>query len=244
MHEGNKSKLDGLVNFEKMRMLAAELRTVERLISQSHPGAETWGKPLKTGTLDTFPKCRFFQYQPPIVSSGETSMAKVWAASEQHRRMRCAIELIPVIMNEERFVGQSFVCEPSAAALRHLKISEPVTQKLGKGADRLLLDRSEAVLVFGPRKPVETNVEESTMDDVEPSSPGKNNEPTAVKLTLIDEELMEETETDDVAPKGKTPRESRPLSPSALSRSYGRWGKRLIGYDVITHLPLLFSRLE
>lgn len=30
MHEGNKSKLDGLINFEKLRMLASELTTVER----------------------------------------------------------------------------------------------------------------------------------------------------------------------------------------------------------------------
>lgn len=97
----------------------------------------------------------------------DASLPKIWAASDLRRRVRCALQVADVISDEERFMGQSFLCEPSQQVLKRLKISEPVPQKLGKAAAGALLERSDAAAVFGPKV--------STSQACEPAAGGSAN---------------------------------------------------------------------
>lgn len=136
---------------------------------------------------------------------------------EVRRRVRLALEHVPVIMDEERFIGQSFACEPSAAALRRLKISEPVAQTLGKGAQLPLLDMEEAARTFGGIK----QKAESTGEVCDASGqPGEGNrDESDDHLNAEDYRLVQDAgERADM-----TPADARYSISPGLERAYGTW---------------------
>eukprot|EP00045_Choanoeca_perplexa_P017063 m.240491 g.240491 ORF g.240491 m.240491 type:complete len:1952 (-) comp17439_c0_seq8:839-6694(-) len=138
IHEGNETFVDGLVNFDKLRMIARELRNIAMLVRMSKSSLHTW--------------C------PPPASSLKSALTQ----QESLRTIKEAIFNSQVIDDEERFLGLSFFCEQSRHLLRHLKISEPIPQRLGTGTDQELLDVEDALALFGPRSADGTAVSAET----------------------------------------------------------------------------------
>ncbi|EDQ87988.1 uncharacterized protein MONBRDRAFT_26683 [Monosiga brevicollis MX1] len=126
-HEGNQTTVDGLINFDKLRMISRQIHNLTDMChdSEAVPANLTWRQ------------------------SGLT-LKQFHHRQEMARSILEALASQDVIENEEHFLGLSFFCEQSRHLLRHLKISDPVPQYLGKAASRPLLDQAQAMQKFGP----------------------------------------------------------------------------------------------
>ena len=125
IHLGNETKVDGLINFEKLRMVAKEVRGLMNMCSanldifimmEARQGAEC-SQALKTmNTMTTTMKRGSAAASASIANKGKSrdnfNPRKMHEEAQMVRRVKAYLSQRPVIKNEEELMAMSLKCEP------------------------------------------------------------------------------------------------------------------------------------
>eukprot|EP00051_Salpingoeca_urceolata_P031167 m.10573 g.10573 ORF g.10573 m.10573 type:complete len:1495 (+) comp3816_c1_seq1:325-4809(+) len=112
MHEGNKSKIDGLVNFDKLRMIAGEIRQVRHIRQHAYAVGTMFGQKEKR----------------------DMSMKVGWSRTRARRHIQHYLGSVQAVLDSKQQMQMSYSCEPSnrrvsvsprASALLQSRTSSP-----------------------------------------------------------------------------------------------------------------------
>eukprot|EP00048_Salpingoeca_helianthica_P004356 m.76061 g.76061 ORF g.76061 m.76061 type:complete len:1432 (+) comp13158_c0_seq2:20-4315(+) len=137
MHEGNETIIDGLVNFDKLRLLSRELRLVERMGQQS--------------------------YDACVRPAERAPIKAAWLTAEQARRTRRYLDSYQVVRDQQELMNMSYDCELSRAAMVQRErlaraeakaaISSPILLREGSRSRELASASFSPLASPGPRTP-------------------------------------------------------------------------------------------
>ncbi|XP_059489426.1 rap guanine nucleotide exchange factor 2 isoform X2 [Neocloeon triangulifer] len=121
---GNDSKVEGLVNFEKLRMIAKEVRTLGSMCSSPYDlltMLELGGQPPSSAMRAMNQMSAGSQHQAATVKRRKKSTAapnpkKMFEEAQMVRRVKAYLNNLRVITDEERLQQLSLECEPPASA--------------------------------------------------------------------------------------------------------------------------------
>ncbi|XP_065348320.1 rap guanine nucleotide exchange factor 2 isoform X2 [Cloeon dipterum] len=121
---GNDSKVEGLVNFEKLRMIAKEVRTLGSMCSSPYDlltMLELGGQPPSSAMKAMNQMTAGSQQQAATVKRRKKSTAapnpkKMFEEAQMVRRVKAYLNNLRVITDEERLQHLSLECEPPASA--------------------------------------------------------------------------------------------------------------------------------
>lgn len=105
MHEGNKSTLDGLVNFDKLRLMSKELRQVDEFRHTPYNAS--------------------LMFDRRKDKKEKLTMKQAWSKNLTSRIINHYLKNVDVKLDESALMQMSYTCEPSLQALRSLQISKP-----------------------------------------------------------------------------------------------------------------------
>ncbi|XP_035282170.1 rap guanine nucleotide exchange factor 2 isoform X4 [Anguilla anguilla] len=117
LHEGNDSKVDGLVNFEKLRMIAKEIRHVGRMASVNmDPALMFRTRSLSQGSanaavLDVVPTGA---HKKRVRRSSFLNAKKLYEDAQMARKVRQYLSDLTLDTSEESLQALSLQCEPSS----------------------------------------------------------------------------------------------------------------------------------
>eukprot|EP00730_Choanoeca_flexa_P002950 TRINITY_DN11239_c0_g1_i1.p1 TRINITY_DN11239_c0_g1~~TRINITY_DN11239_c0_g1_i1.p1 ORF type:complete len:1334 (+),score=252.47 TRINITY_DN11239_c0_g1_i1:133-4002(+) len=213
IHEGNETHIDNLVNYDKLRMLARELRNITTLVRHSKRNFEAWAKAPFAGL----------------------TLKAAYAQQEMHRATREAIFNSEVIDDEERFLGLSFFCEQSRHLLRHLKISEPIPQRLGTGADQDLLDVQDALALFGPKPAAGVSSTDPASEEKTPKTSTSDREDS--RPSQVSSQANTPSPTPAIASLTDSPTPELRERLDSSSSDHSLYGEDLVHYANLRRLP-------
>nr|XP_056710278.1 rap guanine nucleotide exchange factor 6 isoform X6 [Euleptes europaea] len=141
LHEGNDSKVDGLVNFEKLRMIAKEIRQVIRMTSANMDPAvmfrqrkKRWrslGSLSQGSTNSNMLDVQGGAHKKRARRSSLLNAKKLYEDAQMARKVKQYLSNLKVETDEEKFQGMSLQCEPAYSTLtknvnerRGAKVSE------------------------------------------------------------------------------------------------------------------------
>ncbi|XP_077182977.1 rap guanine nucleotide exchange factor 6 isoform X4 [Paroedura picta] len=141
LHEGNDSKVDGLVNFEKLRMIAKEIRQVIRMTSANMDPAvmfrqrkKRWrslGSLSQGSTNSNMLDVQGGAHKKRARRSSLLNAKKLYEDAQMARKVKQYLSNLKVETDEEKFQGMSLQCEPAYSTLtknvnerRGTKVSE------------------------------------------------------------------------------------------------------------------------
>nr|XP_056710261.1 rap guanine nucleotide exchange factor 6 isoform X4 [Euleptes europaea] len=133
LHEGNDSKVDGLVNFEKLRMIAKEIRQVIRMTSANmDPAVMFRQRSLSQGSTNSnMLDVQGGAHKKRARRSSLLNAKKLYEDAQMARKVKQYLSNLKVETDEEKFQGMSLQCEPAYSTLtknvnerRGAKVSE------------------------------------------------------------------------------------------------------------------------
>ncbi|CAH1955339.1 unnamed protein product [Acanthoscelides obtectus] len=128
IHLGNDSKIEGLINFEKLRMIAKEVRSLSNMCSSPYDlltMLELGGQPASNAMvalnqLTTASSQYHTQGQATVKRRKKSTAApnpkKMFEESQMVRRVKAYLNNLHVETDEQRLHEMSLECEPAAAA--------------------------------------------------------------------------------------------------------------------------------
>uniref|UniRef100_A0A4W5L178 Rap guanine nucleotide exchange factor 2 n=1 Tax=Hucho hucho TaxID=62062 RepID=A0A4W5L178_9TELE len=241
LHEGNDSKVDGLVNFEKLRMIAKEIRHVGRMASVNMDPAlmfrtrkKKWRSlgSLSQGSANAavLDVTQTGGHKKRVRRSSFLNAKKLYEDAQMARRVKQFLSNLSLETNEEALQTLSLQCEPSINTLPKNAggskrpdtspvVSRAASQQRGqlqKGNQALQVP---AVALYPSRKKV-------PVKDLPPF--GKNFSPQSLKKILsLSEEASErhKRQTEDTVSNTSSQLSSPPTSPqSSPKKGYPRTG--------------------
>uniref|UniRef100_A0A8C9VT21 Rap guanine nucleotide exchange factor 2 n=1 Tax=Scleropages formosus TaxID=113540 RepID=A0A8C9VT21_SCLFO len=120
LHEGNDSKVDGLVNFEKLRMIAREIRHVGRMASVNmDPALMFRTSSLSQGSASTamLDVAQAGGHKKRARRSSFLNAKKLYEDAQMARRVRQYLSNLTLDASEETLQIFSLQCEPSSSTL-------------------------------------------------------------------------------------------------------------------------------
>uniref|UniRef100_A0A8C8MM47 Rap guanine nucleotide exchange factor 2 n=1 Tax=Oncorhynchus tshawytscha TaxID=74940 RepID=A0A8C8MM47_ONCTS len=239
LHEGNDSKVDGLVNFEKLRMIAKEIRHVGRMASVNMDPAlmfrtrkKKWRSlgSLSQGSANAavLDVTQTGGHKKRVRRSSFLNAKKLYEDAQMARRVKQFLSNLSLETNEEALQTLSLQCEPSINTLPKNAggskrpdtspvVSRAASQQRGqlqKGNQALQVP---AVALYPSRKKV-------PVKDLPPF--GKNFSPQSLKKILSLSEEASKRQTEDTVTSNNTSQlSSPPTSPqSSPKKGYPRTG--------------------
>uniref|UniRef100_A0A8K9V662 Rap guanine nucleotide exchange factor 2 n=1 Tax=Oncorhynchus mykiss TaxID=8022 RepID=A0A8K9V662_ONCMY len=241
LHEGNDSKVDGLVNFEKLRMIAKEIRHVGRMASVNMDPAlmfrtrkKKWRSlgSLSQGSANAavLDVTQTGGHKKRVRRSSFLNAKKLYEDAQMARKVKQYLSNLSLETNEEALQTLSLQCEPSINTLPKNAgggkrpdtspvVSRAASQQRGqlqKGNQALQVP---AVALYPSRKKV-------PVKDLPPF--GKNLSPQSLKKILsLSEEASErhKRQTEDTVSNASSQLSSPPTSPQSSPRKgYPRTG--------------------
>uniref|UniRef100_A0A4W5NEI5 Rap guanine nucleotide exchange factor 2 n=1 Tax=Hucho hucho TaxID=62062 RepID=A0A4W5NEI5_9TELE len=241
LHEGNDSKVDGLVNFEKLRMIAKEIRHVGRMASVNMDPAlmfrtrkKKWRSlgSLSQGSANAavLDVTQAGGHKKRVRRSSFLNAKKLYEDAQMARKVKQYLSNLSLETNEEALQTLSLQCEPSINTLPKNAgggkrpdtspvVSRAASQQRGqlqKGNQALQVP---AVALYPSRKKV-------PVKDLPPF--GKNLSPQSLKKILsLSEEASErhKRQTEDTVSNASSQLSSPPTSPQSSPRKgYPRTG--------------------
>ncbi|XP_076458916.1 rap guanine nucleotide exchange factor 2-like isoform X3 [Babylonia areolata] len=176
IHLGNDSYVDGLVNFEKLRMIAKEIRHTANMASARYDvnnmtlsSQGLFGSGLASG-MATLKRTKNRR------SSFMPNPKKMYEEAQMARKVRSYLSNMPAITNEEELADMSNQCEPPARKREASpsvnnspnledKRSQPTGPKFGTespGAVRKIMALTDKVRPHNPKVPVPSVVSPAT----------------------------------------------------------------------------------
>ncbi|KAJ4929513.1 hypothetical protein JOQ06_018537 [Pogonophryne albipinna] len=127
LHEGNDSSVDGLVNFEKLRMIAKEIRHVVRLTSANMDPAlmfrqrkKRWkslGSLSQGSTNSNMLDVQGGAHKKRVRRSSLLNAKKLYEDAQMARKVKQYLSNLTVEIDEEKHQFSSLQCEPSYSTL-------------------------------------------------------------------------------------------------------------------------------
>ncbi|KAM9328940.1 rap guanine nucleotide exchange factor 2 [Gastrophryne carolinensis] len=120
LHEGNDSKVDGLVNFEKLRMIAKEIRHVGRMASVNmDPALMFRTRSLSQGSTNAavLDVAQTGGHKKRVRRSSFLNAKKLYEDAQMARKVKQYLTDLDLEMDEENLQTLSLQCEPSTNTL-------------------------------------------------------------------------------------------------------------------------------
>ncbi|KAJ8276723.1 hypothetical protein COCON_G00084750 [Conger conger] len=119
LHEGNDSSVEGLVNFEKLRMIAKEIRHVVRMTSANmDPALMFRQRSLSQGsTSSTLLDVQGGAHKKRVRRSSLLNAKKLYEDAQMARKVKQYLSNLQVETDEEKFQILSLQCEPAYSTL-------------------------------------------------------------------------------------------------------------------------------
>ncbi|XP_057705801.1 rap guanine nucleotide exchange factor 2 isoform X4 [Corythoichthys intestinalis] len=120
LHEGNDSKVDGLVNFEKLRMIAKEIRHVGRMASVNmDPNLMFRTRSLSQGSANAavLDVNQTGGHKKRVRRSSFLNAKKLYEDAQMARKVKQYLANLSLETNEESLQTLSLQCEPSVSTL-------------------------------------------------------------------------------------------------------------------------------
>ncbi|XP_064131452.1 rap guanine nucleotide exchange factor 6 isoform X3 [Loxodonta africana] len=119
LHEGNDSKVDGLVNFEKLRMIAKEIRQVVRMTSANmDPAMMFRQRSLSQGSTNSnMLDVQGGAHKKRARRSSLLNAKKLYEDAQMARKVKQYLSSLDVETDEEKFQIMSLQCEPAYGTL-------------------------------------------------------------------------------------------------------------------------------
>ncbi|XP_018591340.1 rap guanine nucleotide exchange factor 2 isoform X4 [Scleropages formosus] len=226
LHEGNDSKVDGLVNFEKLRMIAKEIRHVGRMASVNmDPALMFRTRSLSQGSANSavLDVAQAGGHKKRVRRSSFLNAKKLYEDAQMARRVRQYLSTLTLETSEESLQTISLQCEPSSSTLPKSAGKKPDTspvvsraanqqkQQQQKGCQALQVP---AVSLYPSRKKV----------PVKDLPPFGTSSPQALKKILsLSEEGSErhKKQSEDAISNASSQLSSPPTSPQSSPRKGG-----------------------
>ncbi|XP_037544188.1 rap guanine nucleotide exchange factor 6 [Nematolebias whitei] len=227
LHEGNDSSVDGLVNFEKLRMIAKEIRHVVRMTSANmDPALMFRQRSLSQGSTNSnILDVQGGAHKKRVRRSSLLNAKKLYEDAQMARKVKQYLSNLTVETDEEKHQIMSLQCEPSYNTLSK-NLSErrsnksdmsPVSQRstlpLGKAQNRV----SQVLQVQVPLNPLR---KKSTAKDT--GTPNSNS-PQVVKKPPVSssDEWSSKRPSDDTISTVSSLHSSPTVSPQGSPRKVG-----------------------
>uniref|UniRef100_A0A672LP51 Rap guanine nucleotide exchange factor 6-like n=1 Tax=Sinocyclocheilus grahami TaxID=75366 RepID=A0A672LP51_SINGR len=118
LHEGNDSSVDGLVNFEKLRMIAKEIRHVVRMTSANmDPALMFRQRSLSQGSTNSNLLDVQGSHKKRVRRSSLLNAKKLYEDAQMARKVKQYLAHLEVEMDEEKFQIMSLQCEAAYSTL-------------------------------------------------------------------------------------------------------------------------------
>uniref|UniRef100_A0AAZ3P6U8 Rap guanine nucleotide exchange factor 2 n=1 Tax=Oncorhynchus tshawytscha TaxID=74940 RepID=A0AAZ3P6U8_ONCTS len=232
LHEGNDSKVDGLVNFEKLRMIAKEIRHVGRMASVNmDPALMFRTRSLSQGSANAavLDVTQTGGHKKRVRRSSFLNAKKLYEDAQMARKVKQYLSNLSLETNEEALQTLSLQCEPSINTLPKNAgggkrpdtspvVSRAASQQRGqlqKGNQALQVP---AVALYPSRKKV-------PVKDLPPF--GTSSPQSLKKILSLSEEASErhKRQTEDTVSNASSQLSSPPTSPQSSPRKgYPRTG--------------------
>uniref|UniRef100_A0A7N6F5X8 Rap guanine nucleotide exchange factor 2 n=1 Tax=Anabas testudineus TaxID=64144 RepID=A0A7N6F5X8_ANATE len=124
LHEGNDSKVDGLVNFEKLRMIAKEIRHVGRMASVNmDPALMFRTRSLSQGSANAavLDVTQTGGHKKRVRRSSFLNAKKLYEDAQMARKVKQYLSNLSLETNEESLQTLSLQCEPSISTREFMK---------------------------------------------------------------------------------------------------------------------------
>uniref|UniRef100_A0A671XUR9 Rap guanine nucleotide exchange factor 6 n=1 Tax=Sparus aurata TaxID=8175 RepID=A0A671XUR9_SPAAU len=178
LHEGNDSSVDGLVNFEKLRMIAKEIRHVVRLTSANmDPALMFRQRSLSQGSTNSnMLDVQGGAHKKRVRRSSLLNAKKLYEDAQMARKVKQYLSNLTVETDEEKHQIMSLQCEPSYSTLSK-NLSErrstksdmsPVSLRSALPSGKTQNRVSQVLQVQVPLNPLR---KKSTAKDIDSNSP-------------------------------------------------------------------------
>ncbi|XP_061832518.1 rap guanine nucleotide exchange factor 2 isoform X7 [Nerophis lumbriciformis] len=262
LHEGNDSKVDGLVNFEKLRMIAKEIRHVGRMASVNMDPAlmfrtrkKKWrslGSSLSQGSANAavLDVNQAGGHKKRVRRSSFLNAKKLYEDAQMARKVKQYLSNLSLETNEESLQTFSLQCEPSISTLPKNAggkrpdtspvVSRAASQQRGQLAKGNQALQVPAVALYPSRKKV-------PVKDLPPF--GTSSPQSLKKILSLSEEASERhrRHPEDTASNASSQLSSPPTSPqSSPKKGYNRMGDAYSdsGHSEISSRSSLLSNLS
>ncbi|KAM6911328.1 rap guanine nucleotide exchange factor 6 isoform 2-T2 [Lycodopsis pacificus] len=227
LHEGNDSSIDGLVNFEKLRMIAKEIRHVVRLTSANmDPALMFRQRSLSQGSTNSnMLDVQGGAHKKRVRRSSLLNAKKLYEDAQMARKVKQYLSNMTVEIDEEKHQVMSLQCEPAYSTLSK-NLSErrstksdmsPVSLRSALPSGRTQNRVSQVLQVQVPLMPLR---KKSTAKDIGPPT---SNSPQVVKKppAIPSEEWSSKRPSDDSVSMVSSRHSSPTASPQGSPRKVG-----------------------
>ncbi|XP_061832516.1 rap guanine nucleotide exchange factor 2 isoform X5 [Nerophis lumbriciformis] len=253
LHEGNDSKVDGLVNFEKLRMIAKEIRHVGRMASVNmDPALMFRTRSLSQGSANAavLDVNQAGGHKKRVRRSSFLNAKKLYEDAQMARKVKQYLSNLSLETNEESLQTFSLQCEPSISTLPKNAggkrpdtspvVSRAASQQRGQLAKGNQALQVPAVALYPSRKKV-------PVKDLPPF--GTSSPQSLKKILSLSEEASERhrRHPEDTASNASSQLSSPPTSPqSSPKKGYNRMGDAYSdsGHSEISSRSSLLSNLS
>ncbi|XP_049448941.1 rap guanine nucleotide exchange factor 6 isoform X2 [Epinephelus fuscoguttatus] len=235
LHEGNDSSVDGLVNFEKLRMIAKEIRHVVRLTSANMDPAlmfrqrkKRWkslGSLSQGSTNSNMLDVQGGAHKKRVRRSSLLNAKKLYEDAQMARKVKQYLSNLTVEIDEDKHQIMSLQCEPAYSTLSK-NLSErrstksdmsPVSLRSALPSGKTQNRVSQVLQVQVPLNPLR---KKSTAKDI---GPPNSNSPQVVKKPPVNssEEWNTKRPSDDTVSTISSLHSSPTVSPQGSPRKVG-----------------------
>lgn len=227
LHEGNDSSVDGLVNFEKLRMIAKEIRHVVRLTSANmDPALMFRQRSLSQGSTNSnMLDVQGGAHKKRVRRSSLLNAKKLYEDAQMARKVKQYLSNLTVEIDEEKHQIMSLQCEPAYSTLSK-NLSErrstksdmsPVSLRSALPSGKTQNRVSQVLQVQVPLNPLR---KKSTAKDI---GPPNSNSPQVVKKPPVNssEEWNTKRPSDDTVSTISSLHSSPTVSPQGSPRKVG-----------------------
>ncbi|XP_034746679.1 rap guanine nucleotide exchange factor 6 isoform X5 [Etheostoma cragini] len=227
LHEGNDSNVDGLVNFEKLRMIAKEIRHVVRLTSANmDPALMFRQRSLSQGSTNSnMLDVQGCAHKKRVRRSSLLNAKKLYEDAQMARKVKQYLSNLAVEIDEEKHQIMSLQCEPAYSTLsknlgerRSTKSDmSPVSLRSALPSGKTQNRVSQVLQVQVPLNPLR---KKSTAKDI---GPPNSHSPQVVKKPPVNssEEWSTKRPSDDTVSTISSLHSSPTVSPQGSPRKVG-----------------------
>ncbi|XP_072923265.1 rap guanine nucleotide exchange factor 6-like isoform X3 [Hemitrygon akajei] len=236
LHEGNDSKVEGLANFEKLRMIAKEIRHVVRMTSVNMDPAvmfrnrkKRWRSlgSLSQGSTNSnvLDSVQGGGHKKRVRRSSLLNAKKLYEDAQMARKVKQYLSNLNVETNEENIQMMSLQCEPAYSTLsknfgerrsyKSSDMSPVITRSSGQQGKHQVQQRMSQTLQL-PAVP-----SSNSRKKVPTPSFGTNSPQSLKKTSVVSEEVLADRSkknTDDTMSTASSQLSSPPVSPQNPSR--------------------------
>uniref|UniRef100_A0A8B9HGZ3 Rap guanine nucleotide exchange factor 2 n=1 Tax=Astyanax mexicanus TaxID=7994 RepID=A0A8B9HGZ3_ASTMX len=235
LHEGNDSKVDGLVNFEKLRMIAKEIRHVGRMAAVNmDPALMFRTRSLSQGSANAavLDVTQTGGHKKRVRRSSFLNAKKLYEDAQMARKVKQYLSNLTLETNEESLQTLSIQCEPSINTLpkgsgdRKRPDTSPVVARAAAHQRQQLQKPNQALQV--PAVALYPSRKKVPVKDLPPF--GTSSPQSLKKILSLSEEASDRhrKQADDAVSNASSQLSSPPTSPhSSPKKGFGRAGDNL-----------------